>query len=108
MITTSLPPASMAGAGERPATYRFDSTRCSMARWTPASRRPGVSGMSRPFSAPQAGEGDRGTHVDPRAELHPLGRQLDQPPVERLLLELEVRDAVPHEAADGVVPLVHG
>src|SRR6266508_2212301 len=54
MMTTCLPAASIGGASIRPATNRFEPTRCSIARRTPDSARPGVAARSRPASAPHA------------------------------------------------------
>ena len=53
---------------------------------------------------------DRNIAADMRIsnELHALGQHLLQPPVENVLLHLEIRDAVTHQAADAVVLFVYG
>src|SRR5205814_7602537 len=52
----------------------------------------------------------RDGQVDPDGaaghELHTFGGELREPPVDMALLDLEVRDAVPQQPAEGVVALV--
>jgi hypothetical protein len=73
----------------------------------PAGERPGGE-QDRVVPLPELRHGD--VHPDRAAghELHALGTQLRQAQVDVALLQLEVGDAVPRQAAQLVVALVHG
>ena len=81
-----------------------------MAKWTPESSRPGTS-RSRGCPAPEGEEdhvevaaqvarGDVFPDGDARLEADPFGFHLANAPVQDVLLQLEVGDAVAQEPAD--------
>ena len=83
-----------------------------MAKWMPASSRPGTS-RSRGYSAPpdsatrvvvveQRLDRDVDADLDAGAELDAFGLHLAHAPVDEALLHLEVGDAVAQQAADAV------
>src|SRR5690242_7851693 len=102
LMITCLPAVSIGGGSIRPGTCRFDPTRCYIARRPPGRQQHGVVAFA------QLLDRHVDADVDPGRELHALRDQLLEPPVDVLLLQLEVGDAVPEQAADPVVALVHG
>src|SRR5262249_191497 len=123
MITTCRPRALMAGSVPC-ATARLAAGRNSMAWWTPSRSAPGTGrprriaappapttascSPPRPLLGPRPPGGDVGATGDPAREHRAPGPHLVQPPVQVPLLQLELGDAEPEQAAGRLRALVQG
>ena len=123
MMTTRLPSAEMISASARsssPSQRRFCCVRYSIAKWMPASSRPGTvqiarrsrrrrSARRRRTSCAQLAQPARSRRrCTPVRKIDALGLEQREPPVEEPLLHLELGNAVAQQPADPIVALEDG